>query len=568
MPQLPAPSDFRVPRRDLSAMKQIWPLRFLALGLAILPLFARAEALSPEVAAKVERVFARWDRPDTPGAIIAIARAGETVYARGFGMANLEHGIPMSPEILSETGSVAKQFTAAAVTLLAVRGRLSLDDSLQKHLPEMPDFARAITLRMMLDHTSGLRDIHGLFDLMGRPTYTNPHENAEVLEVMCRQRELNFPPGAEYVYCNTGYLLLTFVVERASGRPFAAFCDENIFRPRGMTHTAWRTQFNQIVPGRASAYAATPDGFRTDLPYSNIYGNGGLLTTVGDLLLWNESFETAEGEWRDVVRLMQVPSKLNNGQPIENGLGLRIAKYRGLDEVSHSGATAGYSTFLARFPNERLSIAVLGNCNILDAGALVHRIVDAILALPATKPAPRAEIALTAEELAAHAGMFHSAEHDLIVKTAVIDGKLVIGRAELLPIAPHTFVAPGFDTEFAFGEIRVGRPQRLSFTSNRITRSYTLVPAASPGVAQLADYVGDYYSPELDVTIPVTVKDGALAVRIRPAPAQPAEPTFADGFWIGRAWHVTFKRGGDGKVDGFEATNAIGRCRRIKFVRR
>lgn len=541
------------------------------LGLVLLATAApvKAEPLAPALASRIERLFARWDKGDTPGAIVAIARNGETIYARGFGQANLDYGIPLSPETLSETGSVAKQFTAAAVTMLAVRGRLSLDDSLKKHLPEVPDFCRGITLRMLLDHTSGLRDIHGLFDLMGRPTYTNPHENAEVLEVVCRQRELNFPPGSEYAYSNTGYLLLTFVVERASGRPFADFCRENIFEPRDMIHTAWRTQFNQVVPGRASAYELQRDGtFRVNLPYSNIHGNGGLLTTVGDLLLWNESFEHPEGEWAEIVRLMQTPSKLNDGEPIENGLGLRIGTYRGVPEISHSGATAGYSTFLARFPAQHLSIAVLGNLYGLDTGAYVYRMVDVLLAgqlAPAPRPLP---VALKPAELTAHAGLFRSDQHDMVVRVSASAGLLNINGFDVVPTGPHSFVAPASSTLYQFDQVQEGRPQRLRFTSNRITRSYAAVPAAKPDAARLADYEGEYYSPELDVVIPVTVQAGSLHVRIRPAPPVKAEPTYADGFWLGRAWHVTFTRDAEGRVNGLEATNALGRCRRVKCVRR
>ena len=452
-----------------------------------------------------------------------------------------------------------------------MRGRLSLDDSLKQHLPEMPDFTRDITLRMLLDHTSGLRDIHGLFDLLGRPTYTNPHENAEVLDVMCRQRNLNFRPGTEYVYCNSGYLLMTVVIERASGRPFAEFCRREIFEPRKMVHTAWRTRFNTIVPGRASAYAFDPDGtFRTELPYSNIHGNGGLLTTVGDLLLWNESFDYAEGEWAEVVRLMQTPSTLKDGTPIENGLGLRVVSYRGLSEISHSGATAGYSTFLARFPSERLSIAVLGNLYGLDAGAYVYRMTDVLLGsvLAPLEPRPVA-IPLSSEDLAAHAGLYYNAEHDLVVRLAIWEGRLTLNGIELSPIAEHTFASSTTGVRLTFDHISGGRPQRLSFTSNRITRSYAAVPEAKPGGARLAEYGGEYYSPELDVVVPVTVQDGgALAVRIRPAPAVVAEPTFADGFLLDRAWHVTFTRDASGAVNGFVATNALGRCRRVSFLRR
>ncbi len=529
-----------------------------------------AAPLPADVAAKIDRVFARWDKPDTPGAIVGIGRHGETVYARGFGLANLEHGIPLAPETRSESGSVAKQFTAAAVTTLAVRGKLSLDDSIKRHLPELPEICRGMTLRMLLDHTSGLRDIHGLFDLMGRPTYTAAHENAEVLEVVSRQRELNFPSGAEYSYSNTGYLLLTFVVERVSGQRFSEFCRTQVFEPRGLHHTAWRTDFTAIVPGRASAYAQARDGtFRVDVPYSNIHGNGGMLTTVGDLLRWNASFEQAEGEWAEVIRLMQTPSRLKTGEPIENGLGLRLESYRGVAEVSHSGGTAGYSTFLARYPAQGWSIVVLGNSLGLDAAVHVRRMADILLAgelTPVVRPVP---VAISAAKLATYAGLYRHVGHDLLVRVVGVEGGLLVNGIHVVPTADGVFTATGTGAKYAFASAKDGAPARLTFTANRIARTYEAVDTASPTPARLAVYAGDYHSPELGVTVPVVMRDGALAVRIHPLPAVRAEPTFADGFWLtGRGWHITFTRESDGTVTGFEATNTLGRCRRVKFVRR
>ncbi len=527
-----------------------------------------AAELPAEDAAELVRLFARIDRDDTPGAVVAIARDGEPVFVRGYGMANLEHDVRLTAETRSETGSVAKQFTAAAVTLLAVRGKLSLDDRLKRFLPELPACADEVTLRQMLTHTSGLRDMHGLFDLLGRPTYAAPHENTELLEIMTRQRELNFPAGTEYAYSNTAFVLLTFVVERASGRPFAEFCRDEIFAPRGMIDTEWRTQFSKIIKGRASAYSLERGGtFRTDLPYSNIHGSGGLVTTVGDLLRWNASFDGATGEWAEVVRQMQEPGKLRDGTPIENGLGLRIGTYRGVPEVSHSGATAGYSTYLARFPSLGLSVAILSNLAGIDAGAQTYRIIDAIggpeLA-PVVKPA---RVVLTPAQVQAHAGLYRSPQHDMLAQVTAVGDRLLINGAEAVPTGPHSFVGTVLGTKYEFDLVRDGRPRRLAFTSNRIARRYTAVLAAAPEKEKLADYVGDYRSPELDVTLPVTVQGGVLKIRIHPAPAQTAEPTFADGFWLGRAWHVTFTRDVGGRVDGLVATNALGRCRRVRFER-
>ena len=300
-------------------------------------------AETPPLAERIDRVFARYQQGDVPGVIVGIARDRRIVHARGYGRASLEHGIPLAAETISESGSVAKQFTAAAVALLAVRGQLSLDDPIRRHLPELGTVADAITVRMLLNHTSGLRDIHGLFDLLGRPSYASPHTNQEVLHVMSRQRQLNFTPGAEYVYCNAGYILAALIVERTSRTSFNAFCTEHLFRPRGMARTRWRDDFAVVLPGRATGYAPRPaGGFRIDLPYSDLVGNGGLLTTVGDLLAWTLSFDGATGEWAEVVRLLETPSRLRDGRVLAYGLGLGLERYEGLREV-YSGST-GFDT--------------------------------------------------------------------------------------------------------------------------------------------------------------------------------------------------------------------------------
>jgi CubicO group peptidase (beta-lactamase class C family) len=223
----------------------------------------------------------------------------------------------LTPATVSESGSVAKQFVAAAVALLAQQGRLSLDDPVRKYLPEVPDFGEPVTIRQLMNHTSGLRDIHGLFGLLGKPSYSSHHTNKEVLQLVARQQRLNFTPGSEYSYSNTGYVLLTFIVERISGKPFDVFCREDIFQPLGMTNTQWRSDFTRVVKDRATAYGADSTGaFKINMPYSDLYGNGGLLTTVGDLLIWNESFESGTPKWRELTKLLETPSKLNSGRAI------------------------------------------------------------------------------------------------------------------------------------------------------------------------------------------------------------------------------------------------------------
>ncbi|HKG93522.1 MAG TPA: serine hydrolase domain-containing protein, partial [Gemmatimonadaceae bacterium] len=357
----------------------------------ILPVAARAQAV--DSAAAVDRVFARYATADGPGCAVGVARDGRTLIERAYGMANLEYDVANTPATVFETGSVAKQFTAAALVLLALDGRLSLDDPARKYLPELPDYGVPVTVRQMLNHTSGLRDWGSVAAAAGWPRGTRVHTHAHVLDIVSRQRSLNFPPGSEHDYSNTGYNLGAVIVERVSGEPFAEFTRRRIFEPLGMRHTGWRDDFTRTVKGRSTAYSprgGDSGGFRLDMPFENVHGQGGLLTTVGDLLRWNEHLarpsEAVGG--RALVDSMERQGRLTSGRRIEYALGLYVRSHGGRREVSHSGSTAGYRAFLARYPEQRLSVALLCNRGDANPTALARRVADASLpAAPALHPA-------------------------------------------------------------------------------------------------------------------------------------------------------------------------------------
>lgn len=529
---------------------------------------ADADIPDPSLLARINGVFSRWDRPDSPGLVLGVARNGRTLILRGYGMENLEEGVRLDSGTVSESGSVAKQVTAAAVALLSVRGKLALDDNVRTYLPEVPDFGRPITLRMLLNHTSGLRDIHTLFWLQGRPSYTAQHENAEVLEVVGHQRDLNFPPGSAYLYSNTGYILLTLVVERVTGQEFGRFCSENLFVPHGMPHASWRRPFDRIVARRAVAYARRPDGtFVADMPHSNVIGNGGVLATVGEWLAWNEALDSAEGEWSAVVRLLETPSKLSDGSPIGYGLGLSLGSYKGLREVSHGGATSGYRTYLARFPDRHLSIAILGNSDDLNTGKLAHEVADIVLDLPADKdparyPVPR-------HLLESRVGYYRMVGGSGSVHIASVDGTLSADGRLLYAVSESTLVPASGTPAYSFDALPGVRGWRLAVSGASGTETYERLKDAAPSPAELSAYEGSYHSVELDVTIPVSVEGGRLLIRVRPAPASVANPTVEDVFVAPGLENGTFrfKRGADGRVGGFEFTSGDGRCRRIAFER-
>jgi CubicO group peptidase (beta-lactamase class C family) len=412
-------------------------------------LFAQARDLSP----LINRVFAPWSSAAGPGCAVGIDRAGAPRVTRAFGAADLEYDIPNRPETIFEAGSISKQFTAAATVLLALDGKLDLSDDVRKYVPELPAYERPITIRHLLNHTSGLRDWGSIEDLAGWPRGSRAYTHDHVLDILVRQRALNYPPGDRYSYTNSGYNLLAIIVSRVSGKPFATFSRERIFTPLGLTSTQWRDDFRRVVKGRAQAYSKSDGQWELDMPFENVHGNGGLLTTVGDLLTWTAMLEHPTPAWKAMVDSMHVRGRLTKGDTIDYALGLFISDYRGLHRVEHSGATAGYRADVLRFPGRGLAIAVLCNAGSAAPTAYANQLVDSLLA-PALGPVaarppqrPRADSSTwrpSADALAAYAGSYYSPDVETAVDVSVANGALTVfrrpaTRTPLRPMAADTF---------------------------------------------------------------------------------------------------------------------------------
>jgi CubicO group peptidase (beta-lactamase class C family) len=369
------------------------------LAMAAAAAIAAQAAVATDPAATVDAVFARWTNT-TPGCAVGVATDGRPVVQRAYGMADLEHDVPNAPDTIFEAGSVSKQFTAAAVLLLARDGKLSIDDPVRKYIPELPVYAldptekdsgtaapKAIgaagapgdgvplTIRHMLTHTSGLRDWGEVAGIAGWPRGRRAHTHAHVLDIVSRQKALNFTPGTAWSYSNTGYNLAAVIVSRVSGQSFADFSRDRIFTPLGMTHTSWRDDYTRIVKHRAIAYTPAADGYHEDMPFENVHGNGGLLTTVGDLLRWNENFVSPKVGDVTFVKEEQTPGRFTDGRAHNYAFGLFVGPYRGVPEVNHSGSTAGYRAFLTRYPDQHVSVAVLCNAGNANATQYAHAVV-------------------------------------------------------------------------------------------------------------------------------------------------------------------------------------------------
>jgi CubicO group peptidase (beta-lactamase class C family) len=398
---------------------------------------SQAAATRPaNLAADVDRVFARWTSA-TPGCAVGVAVGGTPVLTKAYGMADLEHDVPNTPDTIFEAGSVAKQFTAMAVMLAAKDGKLSLDDPVRKYVPELPDYGAPLTIRHMLNHTSGLRDWGSIAGIAGWPRTTRAYTHAHVLEIVGKQRSLNFPPGTQWSYSNTGFNLSAIIVSRVSGLSFAEFSKQRMFAPLGMTRTSWRDDHTRIVKGRATAYSEDRDGYRIRMPFENVHGNGGLLTTVGDLLKWNENYVTPVISNTAIAAEQAQAGRYNAGRPLDYALGLFVGERRGVKNVYHSGSTAGYVAHLNRFPGAHTSVAVLCNVTSGEATRAANTVSDLYLAgmqrpaTPATPPAAQAPAMApppTAAQLAELAGTYWSDEAEVALSAAVDQGKLVIKR--------------------------------------------------------------------------------------------------------------------------------------------
>jgi len=327
---------------------------------------------------QIDSIFSKYNDLHKPGAAIAVVKEGKIVFKKGYGSANLEYDIPVTPSTIFHIASVSKQFTVFSIILLAEQGKLLLDDDVRKYITEIPDFGKTITLRHLATHTSGLRDQWNLLAMAGwrlDDVITKEH----VLKLVAKQKELNFKPGDEYLYCNTGFTLLAEVVSRVSGQSFAEFTKSNIFEPLKMFNTLFYDDHEKIVKNRAYSYYSDSTGYKKSvLSYANV-GATSLFTTVEDLSLWAMNFSSPTVGNINIMKQMNTLAVLNNGKTFGGAYGQFINKYKGLNQIQHGGADAGYRTYLGRFPDQEFAVIVLSNYARTNPGGLALRAVDLYL---------------------------------------------------------------------------------------------------------------------------------------------------------------------------------------------
>ncbi|HEY6332995.1 MAG TPA: serine hydrolase domain-containing protein [Blastocatellia bacterium] len=528
------------------------------------------------VEARVDQIFAQWNKPDSPGAALVVVKDGSVIYKKGYGIANLEYDIPITPSTVFHVASVSKQFTAFAILMLAKQGKLSIDDDIHKYLPELPDYGKTITIRQLCHHTSGLRDQWELLAMAGW-RLDDVITKEQILKIVRHQKELNFEPGSEFLYSNTGFTLLAVIVERITGQSFRQWTADNIFKPLGMNNTHFHDDHEMIVKNRAYSYSAEPGGgFKLSaLNYANV-GATSLFTTVEDLAKWITNFEDMKVGGPAVINQMTEQAVLNNGKKIDYAFGLSVGKYRGLKTVSHGGGDAGYRSFVLHFPDQKLGIAVLSNLASVNPGQLANQVADIYLAdklqpstAKAAPTAPAQPAKVDPVVLRTYAGKYKANDSPLVdivdendTLTVVIPGGL---RSQMIPRSDNAFFVKELGGDVEFKKNKSGQVTGLIARSVDGGTKLTRIDATPLGGAQLKEYAGDYYSDELGTVYSIVVQNGGLVAQHRRHEDIALTHLVGDDF-SGSAWwfqNVKFSRDGSGQVTGFRLSE--GRVRNLRF---
>ena len=510
---------------------------------------------------KVDQLFAQWDKPDSPGCVLAIIRDGEIVYKRGYGMARLESQAPIAAWTVFDIGSMSKQFTAASILLLAESGKISLDDDIRKYLPEFPDYGDTITIRHLLYHTSGIRDYAWLM-LLGCKSFEPADKDSKhkIVELVARQKHLYFKPGDDSYYSNSNYLLLGAIVERVTGTSLAEYEKTYIFEPLGMRHTFVREDPTKPIKHAASGYVQDVTGGYRAKNDPVPPGPGAVHSTVEGLFLWDQNFYDGKIGAPDFNAIMVTPGKLNNGDLTTFACGLEVDKHRGLRTVGHKGFTGSFDTYMVRFPEQKFSVICLANVEI-HTDMLSMQIADLYLAdqlEPQTvqQPTPESvqpsEVSIDPSILDAYVGAYRF-DFGLLVNIKNEKNRLMMEAdrqptVELFPSSPTDFFIKVVHAEISFNKDGNGRVNGLTLSqmghkmqARRLDRSAAMSPQ------QLSEFAGEYYNDELQVTYTVVPHGRELFVKAADAFESPMLQVQGDMFSTSRG-DMVFQRNDHGSI--------------------
>lgn len=559
-------------------MKHLKVLIVIVLG--IFNTYAQ-EPIPQEV--KIDALFSKWNKKNTPGGSIGVIKDGRLIFSKGYGMANLDYNIPNGPKTVFKIASTSKQFTAASIIILAQQGKLSLQDKLSTYFPKFPSYADNITIQHLLNHTSGIRD----YIILARLSGLGPNDyytDKTVGKLLMSQQELNFNPGEEFVYSNSGYWLLSQIVKKVSGEPLAVFAKKNIFDPLEMKNSRFHDNFIEVVKNRATGYRSNrKGGFYEYMTTLNMVGDGGLITTINDLAKWDASFYDTSIFDKDFWKLMLRLGTLNNGEKTVYASGLAIKNYKGLEVIHHSGSFVGYRTQFIRFPEAKFSVIVLANRTDTDPSKLAYKVADLFLkdeyktinkAISGKSSSKKKEkkraFTLSEKKLKSFEGSYWNTKNKSVSKLLVIDGVLNYvrsngGKTKMKPVSKNKFqiIGPRTPVYLEVKDINNGKEFSI-ITSNSNPVTFTsFKPMTTYSNKDLESYAGEYYSAELDVVYTLKRRENKLILMVKDDPIGEVKPIMKDVISIRS--RQTFEFNKDRKTFRL---SMLGRVKNIKFVKR
>ena len=553
------------------------PKQLLILLFQISLALAQAQ-LSETQSQKIDSLFQSWTEANHPGGTIGIMQNGEVIYSRAFGMASLEYEVPNTTETIFNTGSVSKQFTAMGIVLLHERGLLSVDDDIRKHLPDLPDFGHPITIRHMLHHTSGMRSLHAMLGLAGWRG-DDSRTNEDLYRFMLNQKELNFTPGAEYLYCNTGYILMATIIEKVTSEKFPDWMIANVFEPLGMPNTYVEDRYDRVVPNNATSYYNRQGNFFRAVEYWGYVGSGNMHSTTTDLLTWLQNFSTPKENWRSAFELLKTTDTLNDGSENNYAFGVLLDEFNGHKRIQHGGSIGGFRAYAGTYPSEQLSIAVLTNYSSANPGQKANQIASILLQNKELEKEAGKEteaelsfIEMSSEQLQTFEGSYWNDKENYARKIYVKNDTLRYYRSAnsenpLMPVAENEFRMLGIEAILIakFDKDEKGQKRMSVSVDNEPPSIFEHFEPMSDPKPYMQEVSGRYYSPELESIFDIRIKEDSLIGHHARHGDFPMRVLKNDVLEISGYGIIRVNRETDNEITGIRISN--GRARNVWFER-
>lgn len=558
---------------DICCIIHLKPKVMKFIALLYFVLFTSLTATSQNTTNDIDGLFSQWQKPNNPGGVVLISHKNQLVYSKTYGLANIPYNIPINFETVFNIGSVSKQFTAMAIVLLQIDGKLSIDDDIQKYFPELPKFSEPITIRHLLHHTSGLRSSPEMFGLAGWRD-GDAITNEDVYRYLQKQTSLNFVPGSEYMYSNTGYILLAKIVETISKQDFKIWMKENIFLPLKMNSTFIKEDYSKITSKIASSYSEMEPSFFKTLENNDLtYGASNVYSTGSDMLAWTNNYDHAPKEWQNAFKMLETLDTLHSGKKNNYAFGIIVDDFFGNRRIQHTGGIAGFESIMYSYPDQNLEIIILSNFTSYQLSKIANQISQLFLQNNTKLVASEESInpiILHTEILKKYEGFYWNDKNNYSRKIYVENDILWYLRSnntksQLIPIT---------ETEFQMGGIN--EKLRLKFDVN--ANIMTMISADNsmdifekyddklPTAEELKTYTGSYYSDELETTYTISLHNEKLYAyhsRFGEFEIQILKKDVLN--WSGQAISK-FKRNENGDITGLNVT--MNRIRDLWFVKK